>query len=434
MKNIIYLLLILGIGGTAAYAQKKEEKPLTLKDAISMTVKNYPLIKEAEKGVDAADAKIKEQESFNYPVVNAEASYTRIGPIPSIGFPGAGSFELAPANNYDAHIGTFYNLYDFGKKDAALDFVKSFRKSATDNIELVKSRLVFAAIQTYYSILFIQQGLAVNDTDVATLNKHIDITNKKIESGTATDYDLLSTRVRLADYRGNKVTLQNQLNNQEIVLRHLTGIKESEGLNVSGNFSLLTTTVNTDSLINAAYNQRPEVKLAMDRENTARLKKSAASKGDLPDLNVKLLYGLKNGFEPNLDAIRGNWAASVGVSVPVFDGHRTRNREDAAQVDIGISEINTRNIKQRIAAEVEKAAENIQSNLEQIKTAELKIDLAKQALERARSMYASGVGTNLDLLDAETRLADARFLFLRATYENIMNTYELRKAVGDVVW
>lgn len=434
MKNVFYTLLALGIVFTSASAQQSGKETLTLKEAVSLTMKNYPLIKQAEKGVDVANAKIKEQESFDYPLVNAEASYTRIGPIPSIGFPGAGSFELAPANNYDAHIGAFYNLYDFGKKESQMDFVQSYKKSATDNIELVKSNLAFAAVQTYYSILFLEQGIAINDTDVATLNEHINITNKKIESGTATDYDLLSTKVRLADYQNGKVTLTNQLNNQKIVLRHLTGLPEDSDIVVTGTLGLLTTNVNTDSLVAVAYDQRPEVKLALDKENTAKLKKSVVAKGDMPDVNVSLAWGLKNGYEPNLDAIRGNWAARIGVSVPVFNGFRTRNREEEANADISVSEINAQNIKQRIAAEVQKAAENVRSNLMQIKTAELKIDLAQQALNRARAMYASGVGTNLDLLDAETRLADARFLYLRATYENIMNTYELKKAVGDVVW
>ncbi|MGA7838141.1 MAG: TolC family protein, partial [Ignavibacteriaceae bacterium] len=134
------------------------------------------------------------------------------------------------------------------------------------------------------------------------------------------------------------------------------------------------------------------------------------------------------------DAIRGNWAASVGVSVPIFNGFRTKRQEEETKASLNVTKISTLNIKQNIAAEVEKAAENIQSNLEQIKTAQLKIDLAEQALKRAKAQYASGVGTNLDLLDAETRLADARFQYLRTTYENIMQTYELKKAVGDIIW
>ncbi len=434
MKKIFCLLIIFSFAAINLYPQQKDKEALTLNEIISLTIKNYPLIKQAEQNVEVANAKVKVQESFDYPVVSGEASYTRIGPIPAIGFPGAGSFELAPANNYDAHINAFYNIYDFGKKEAQLDFVKSYKKSATDNIELVKSDLAFAAAQTYYSILFIEQGISITDTDVATLNEHINITNKKIESGTATDYDLLSTKVRLADYNNSKLKLQNQLSNQKIALMHLTGLLKKDEISTSGKLKLLTKTVNTDSLIDVAFNQRPEIKLALDNENTAKLKENIVKHGDLPDLNINLRYGLKNGFEPNLDAIRGNWAASVGVSVPIFNGFRTKRQEEETKASLNVTKISTLNIKQNIAAEVEKAAENIQSNLEQIKTAQLKIDLAEQALKRARAQYASGVGTNLDLLDAETRLADARFQYLRTTYENIMQTYELKKAVGDIIW
>lgn len=434
MKKMIYILVIMCFAAVNTYPQRDEDKPLTLKRAVSLTIKNFPLVKQAEQNVEVANAKIKEQDSFDYPVISAEASYTRIGPVPSIGLPGAGTFELATANNYDAHINAFYNLYDFGKKDARLDFVQSYKMAAADNIDLVKSNLAFETVKTYYSILYLEEGIAVNDTDVSTLNEHINITGKKIESGTATDYDLLSTRVRLADYRSNRTSLLNQLNNQKIILRRLTGLPAEQEINVVGNFDLLTTGVNSDSLIDIAFKQRPEIKIAIDKENTARLKKSMVARGDMPDVDLNLSYGVKNGFEPNLDAIRGNWAARVGVSVPIFNGFRTRNQEEEAKANIGVTELNTLNIKQKITAEVQSAIENIKANLQQIKTAEMKIDLAEQALKKSRAQYASGVGTNLDLLDAETRLADARFLYLRMIYENILNTYELKKAVGDFIW
>lgn len=434
MKQVFLIFIMLGFCLTTIDAQQNSKNSLTLKDAISLTLKNYPLIKQAEQNIDVVNAKIKEQESFDYPVVSADVSYTRIGPIPSIVLPGAGTFELAPANNYDAHINVFHNIYDFGKKDAQLSLAQSYKNSVLDNIDLVKTNLAYATVQTYYAILFLEKSLDVNDTDVSTLNEHINITNKKIESGTATDYDLLSTKVRLADYQGNKITLQNQLKNQIIVLQHLTGLSEKNNIAVIGNFSLLTTNINTDSLINIAYQQRPEVKLALDEENTAHLKQSLVSRGDLPDVNINLIYGLKNGYEPNLDATRGNWAASVGVSVPIFNGFRTRIKEEGAKAVLSVAQTNTLNVKQKIAAEIQQTVENIRANLKQIKTAELKISFAEQALQKAKAQYASGVGTNLDLLDAETRLADANFLYLRETYQNILNTYELKKAVGDILW
>jgi outer membrane protein len=433
MKKVLYSFIIISFTVVRIQAQQADNRELTLKEAIEHTIKNYPLIKQAEQNLDVINAKIKQQQSFDYPNVNAEASYTRIGPLPVFAFPGFGVIELAPANNYDAHISAFYNLYDFGKNNSQLDVIESYKKSVGDNIAFVKSTLAYAVVQGYYTILFLEKSIDINDTDVATLNEHINITNKKIESGTATDYDLLSTKVRLTDYQSNKVTLKNQLNDQKIVLKQLTGLNDNE-INIKGDFKLLTSYTNVDSLIQVAFNQRPEIKLAVDEENTAHLSKTLASNGNLPDLSVGFIYGLKNGFEPNLDAIRGNWAATVNMSVPIFNGFRTRGKEEEAEANLKISETNTLHTKIKITAEVQKAVENLNSNLDQVKTAELKISLAEEALQKARAQYSSGVGTNLDLLDAETRLADARFLYLQTIYNNIIDTYQLKKAVGDIIW
>ena len=433
MKKFLSIIIIISLVAINTFSQQVDKKSLSLKKAIDLTVKNYPLVKQAEQNLDVINAKIKQQQSFEYPLVNAEAYYTRIGPIPEFAFSGFPSLELAPANNYDAHVTAFYNLYDFGKNNSQLNLIESYKKSANDNITLVKTSLSYAVAKSYYTILFLKKSIEINDTDAATLNEHINITNKKIESGTATDYDLLSTKVRLADYRNNKEMLENQLNNQVTVLKQLTGLKDAD-ININGDFNILTEYTNSDSLLQIAFQQRPELKLALDQENTAHLSKTLASRSDLPDLNVRLNYGLKNGFEPNLDAIRGNWAASIGVSVPIFNGFRTKGKEEEAQANLKISETNTLNAKIKITAEVQKAVENLKSNLNRIKTAELKVTLAEEALQKARAQYSSGVGTNLDLLDAETRLADAKFLHLEMIYNNIIDTYELKKAVGDILW
>jgi len=182
MKKIFLMTIIISFVSINNYSQQNDDI-LTLDKAVSLTLQNYPLIKEAQQKADVYNSILNEQKSFYYPSVNVEAAYSRIGPVPAFDLPGTGSFELFPENNYDAHISIDHNLYDFGKKDAQLNLTESMKKSATDNIELVKSKLAYATVQTYYSILFIEKSIAINDTNIATLNEHINITNKKIESG-----------------------------------------------------------------------------------------------------------------------------------------------------------------------------------------------------------------------------------------------------------
>jgi outer membrane protein len=416
---------------SAEYAQT--QKPLTLNEAIQLTVNNYPLIKQQQERLRATDYRIEQQKSAFYPDVQGRASYTRIGPLPSFNF-GGEELVLAPANNYDLNIVLNEQLYDFGRRSAAVDIASSYKKSASDNLELIKSNLSYQTLETFYSILFIEKSIAVKDTQIAALNAHLGVTNKRVESGSATDYDALSTQVRISRAQSEKIELRNQLKQQKINLKQLLGEEQDTSLTVSGDFSAPATVNSTDSLINIAFQKRQELKLAEDELNTSHLQESLAGLGDMPSLNATVSYGIKNGYEPNLDALRGNWAASFSVRVPIFNGFMTRYKENEAKVNSNVSELNISTIKRNIISGVQQAAAGLNSNLQQLNTTLTQVRFAEQTVRRAESRYNSGVGTNLDLLDAETSLAEARFFYLQDLYKSILSAYQLKKAVGDVIY
>ncbi|HQF41266.1 MAG TPA: TolC family protein [Ignavibacteriaceae bacterium] len=406
---------------------------LTVKNAIDLTLKNYPLIQQATERINVAEAKIKEQQSSLYPIVNANASYTRIGPIPAIVF-GSETFELFPANNYDVNVSLFHTLYDFGKRDAMIDLTKSLKQSEIDNVDFVKSALAFQTVQTFYSILLLQRSIAVKDTDIANLNDHLSFTNKRVETGSATDFDVLTTKVRISNAENQKLDLQNLLDKQNVLLKKLTGISYESDTKLSGDFSFHRFNVNKDSLLEVAFQQRPEMKLALDQENSAHLQKNLAGLGNMPSLNVNLSYGFKNGFIPNLDVLRGNWVAGVGVSVPIFNGFRTSANEEEADANIKVSETHTLQVKKDITAEVQQAIEDLKTKVDKISATEIQVNYAKESIKRANLQYKNGVVTNLDLLDSENSLEMAQLQYLQAIYDSIISNYNLKKAVGDVIW
>lgn len=430
-KIIIAAAALVLSAASAGFAQTEE--PLTLNEAIQLTVNNYPLIKQQQEKLKAVDYSIEQQKSFFYPDIQGRASYTRIGPLPSFNF-GGEALVLAPANNYDVNVVLNEQLYDFGKRSASVDVASSYKQSASDNVELVKSNLSYQTLQTFYSILFIEKGIAVKDTQISALNAHLGVTNKRIESGSATDYDALSTQVRISRAQSEKIDLQNQLKQQEITLKQLLGKSQDTSVTVTGDFSPPAPVSSTDSLITIAFQKRPDLKLAQDELNTLHLQENLAGLGDMPSLNAALSYGIKNGYEPNLDALRGNWAASFSVRVPIFNGFLTRYKESEAKVNSSVSELNITTIKRNIISSVQQAAAGLNSNLEQLNTTLTQVNFAEQTVRRAESRYNSGVGTNLDLLDAETTLAEAKFFYLQELYKSILTAYQLKKAVGDVIY
>jgi outer membrane protein len=414
------------------YSQQAVDDSVTMQQAIKLALTNQPLLKQAASDINAAEAKINEQNSFYYPRVNGDISYARIGPVPTIQFGGIG-FTLAPNNNYDAHITASQLVYDFGKRSALVDLVKCYKLSSEDKLKLIKNNLSYQTVQAFYTILFTEKSIKVKDEQINTLKKHIELTNKKVQSGSATDFDVLTTEVRVASAENQKIDLENNLNKEKIYLKSLLGWPSDKELNLSGEFNVDTALINNESLIEEAFQKRPEMKLAKDAENSALVSKQVASLTDKPTLSVIANYGFKNGYEPNLDVLRGNWAAGINASIPIFNGNLRDAKVEEAEANLKSSSAKILELERQIRAQVELAAADLSASKSKIKTSELQVKQARDAVSRAEVRYRDGVITNLDLIDAETSLSEAELLRLRVTYENVINTYSLMEAVGTII-
>ena len=432
-KNIVIAAVIAVIMFTnAVYTQNNLKGNLTLNKAIQLALKNQPLINQAEQEVNAAQAKINEQKSYYYPNVQADISYTRIGPIPAIQF-GNESFILAPANNYDAHVSAGYNIFDFGRKNALLDLSKSYKLTVEEKTNYIKDELSYNTTKLFYSILYLEKSLGVKNNQIKTLEAHLDVTQKKVESGTATDFEVLTTKVRVASAENQKVDIENEIAKQKIALKSLLGLAADSSVDLQGDLSLLSMSINNDSLLELAYSQREELKIAQDAQKTIEQQKQVASLSDVPTLNAIASYGLKNGLMPNLDVLRGNWVVGISASVPIFNGNRKDAQIQEAEANLNANGAQISALKRKINMEVQQAISDLETSKAKLKSTQLQVEQATEAVKRADVSYINGVITNLDLLDAETSLSEAALLHLRVIFQNVINTYNLKKAVGDVI-
>ncbi|MGE5432768.1 MAG: TolC family protein [Syntrophomonadaceae bacterium] len=434
MKNILLALLVIFVSTYITNAQGVSADSIDLTRAIELTLQNHPSIKQAAGLIGTAEARIKQQNTSYQPEVEADASFMRIGPVATFDLPGGVSAKLYPENNYDAHVSGRYLLYDFGQRDAARNLTASYKLSAQDNLEVVKTNLAYQTVQAFYSLLFLKQSLVVKDQQIADLNSHLQVTQAKVSSGSATDFDVSTTEVRVSSAQNQRTEIQNEISKQEIILKSLTGLPHNALLNVTGSFNYMPDNVNADSLINVAINQRSEIKLARDLQNTADKQKTVARMSDKPTVSLSAQYGLKNGYIPNLDVLRGNWIAGVLFRYPVYNGDRSRYLEEEAEANLQSSLAHTSDVDLGIRAEVSRAISDINAARQQLETVKIQVTHAQRALKRAELQYRDGVISNLDLLDAQTGITEARLSELQIIYKNIMSRYLLQRAAGDKLW
>lgn len=433
MKKIFLTLLVIFVSTYITYAQGVSADSIDLHRAIELTLQNHPSIKQAQSLIGTAEARIKQQGTSYQPEVEADASYTRIGPVPTFEFGGL-SAKLYPENNYDAHVSGKYLIYDFGQRDAMRELTATYKNSAQDNLDVIKTNLAYQTVQAFYSLLFLKQSLAVKDQQIAALNSHLQVTQAKVSSGTATDFDVSTTQVRVSSAQNQKTDILNEISKQEIVLRSLMGLPDTAPVNVTGNFNFIPENVKADSLISVAMSQRGEIKLAHDLQTSADKQKTVARLSDKPTVSLGAAYGFKNGYIPNLDILRGNWTAAVLFRYPIYNGDRSRYQLEESEANFQSTLANTSNVELGIRTEVNRAVSDINAARQQLATVKIQVDHAQRALERAELQYRDGIISNLDLLDAQTGLTEARLSELQIIYKNIMSRYQLERAAGDKIW
>jgi outer membrane protein len=93
-----------------------------------------------------------------------------------------------------------------------------------------------------------------------------------------------------------------------------------------------------------------------------------------------------------------------------------------------------RDLERRIATEVGQALSATLASQEKISNAQVQVDRAEEAVTIAKAQYGAGVNTNLDLLDAQTSLSEAKLVLLRARYDYVSSLNALDRATGKKIW
>jgi len=404
---------------------------LTLSKIISNILQNHPSVKGATEAINSANAGIGLAKSGYFPIVDVSASYARIGPVQELTFPGFGTFQLYPADNYTANLNYFQTIYDFGKTSKNVVLAKENKNLTEQSLEQLKQKLAFSAVIIYYSIVYLQEAIQINKEQLKTLQEHLDFILKKNETGSATQYEILTTKVKISYVESMGIDLQTNLKNQITELNNLMGQPENTSLTVKKELNIKLPDIPEDSLLSFAYEHRDEVKIAHEKTTLAELKYKVIKAQDNPSLVVQVSGGGKNGYFPDMNVIKPNFVAGLGLKIPIFEGTKTKYNLSQSKSAVTISAFETDLIKKNIASEVAENDENLKASLKKIEHFNLQLSQSLEAYQLAQMNFKAGVITNLDLLDAATTISESSLLLLKARIEYIINVFKLKVSIGE---
>jgi len=437
-KNILYvIIMILFINNTIdgqtsnSTRIKTDIDSLSIKSTIEKVVTSYPSVKVAIEAINNADARIGFARTGYYPEIDLTANYSNLGPVTKLTIPDLGTFQLYPENNYSASINYKQVLYDFGRTRQNIAIENEGRTISELNLEQVKQKLSLYTVNIFYTLLYLQAAIKIKDEQIAALNEHLNYVEKMSATGSATEYQILSTKVKISAVESQKIDLTASLTAQQASLNSLLGNDNNTNPVVKNELSVNIPVIPADSALSFAFHNRDEVLINEKRTSLAELKYGMTKLQNKPFLSFVASGGAKNGYIPDLYKLTPNYILGIGFRVPLFDG--MKNKYNLSQVQSAITSLSYESefTKRNISKELYEAEAYMYAAEKKISQFTLQLEQALKAYSLAATSFKSGMITNLDLIDANTSVSESKLMLLKARIDYAASVYKLKASLGE---
>lgn len=431
MKKIFIIITLVSFSALL-HAQENNEN---LKTLIGRSFTYFPQFKELGQAIDVEQQRIVLAKAADLPTVQATGSYRYANPVGQINIPAGNqvlNFQIMPNHNYNTSVDASYTLWDFGVVKANVERAKAGLKYAKDNLQFNQNQMAFQVGNIYYQIAYLKNAIAIQDSVISFLELNRKDTEVKFKNGDALKYDVLSIQSSIDQERNRKIELQNSLDKQYALMEYTTGVT----LSVQADGFIFPSENKNDlnEALAEAQNNNPEFSLIQDKIAQAEAAVKVSQTNGKPSLVMSAGTGFKNGFTPEIDRFRYNYAAGVTLSIPIYQGGRARKQVRLSQSELTQAKFSAESLSNTYKRDIQQALLDIASNTSSLVNTARQINEAKEAQKLAHSRYKNGIGTYLELTNASTNVQRAELTELQYKYQLCIAQLSIARLTGLKYW
>lgn len=410
---------------TEAAAPEAAAMDIDLKGAVTTAIQNNRDItiaelkrREAEADVSAAAAKKNPSISYSwqrnqYPT---QVVTTALG-------------TQSSNHRYSQGINVSWDIWTFGKVEGAIDAARYQKNIADLNVYKTEADTKLAAVQAYYQYLEAIKLAEVQAQSVTDYASHLNNVQQQFDAGIVAKLDVLSSNVSLANAKQKSIAADNTRDVAEANLNNIMRVPMNTTLNpLDKNFPEPEFDLTMEQAILMAQKYRWELVEADYGVKAAEASLRSAKARYLPTVSVGGGYSWEEASVTAVD--KDDWAVKGGLSWSLWDGGATQASVKKADAAVKTAQETLLQAREKIELEVRQDYLNVLSYKEQIRAAEASVAQAEEAYKIATVRYSSGVGINLDVLDAELALNTARTNYITALYNYNIGLATLEHAMG----
>jgi len=411
-------------------------RPLSQPDCLNIALAQNADILKAKSDLEASAGVVVQTRAVALPQVQATGRYTDEDKSLLQEFPIPGGYPI-PHQNWNSGIQIIQGIYEGGKLIAAIQAASATKKQAIAQYQTQVADTLLSVRLAYYDVLLTAQQITVNEASVKLLQKELDDQQRRFDAGTVPHFNVLRAEVAVANAKPNLFHATSQYRIAKNTLANLLGynlpreVLENIPLNLTDTFDITPWDMLLPDAIQQALERRTELTDLREQVVLQHLNIVNAKSGYQPTIQAFAGYTWQNSsFSTDVADELNGWNVGGQLTWNIFDGALTIGKVQQAKALHQKAQTELENRSRQIELEVRTAYSDFLEAKEVLDSQTKVQEEAEEALREANARADAGTGTQLDVLDAETSLTQARTTQVQALHDYDTARAKLERAIG----
>jgi outer membrane protein TolC len=441
MKNKILVLITL-LSTSYVFAQNA----MTIEDCIKYGIENSVISKNAKLDEEIAKAKVKETTGIGLPNISSTANYTDLMTKPTTVFPaefvppgGENTGQFGTKFNADIDITVNQLIFD-GSYLIGLKAAKTYKMLAEKQANLSNTEIAVNIQKAYYAVLINEERAKLLKLSVGQIDSTLTELNEMHKAGFIEKVDVDRTKVSRNNLKVQSIKIQRLKDLSYSLLKLQMGMPLNEKIELSSSISDFSVELPADE--SYSLKDRPEFQLLEVQKELTKL--------DLKNQKVKYLPSIVGFYNFKKDAQRDEFnlfrtssnpdeypwfnteVFGLKMTIPIFDGGQTHFRVQQKKMELLKAENDISQLKNGLEIEVLTAKMQLQNSIDELAIQKENQALAAEVYRVSKEKYTNGVGSNLELINAESSKVESDNNYYNALYNALLAKLDLQKATGKL--
>ncbi len=393
----------------------------SLGDVIAMALANHPLIGEADAGVRAAAARRGQVASVKLPQVDAIAGVSWLEAKSNA------SDEQVRSTASNVHGTVTQLLTDFGRTGASLARAGDLAEAAAQSARWSRVEVAFNAGVAYFNVLRAVNLQTVSRETVLQRESLQRQAQAFFDAGLKARIDVVRAEANLYQARADVAGADHDAQTARLILLNQIGIDSPADFELAGAPDVLEAAGTTEDWLDEAEKNHPDLAALRLQLAAARNARLAAKRGNNPLVTANGRLGWSGTDELPVDL---GWSIGAQVSVPLFDGHLTREQTAEAEAGVAAAEFALENRRRQVRLLVEQASRSMRETAERLVAREKQREAFAENLRLATGRYEAGAADIIEMIDAQVQMTVAETNVVETRFDQALALAALYRALG----